>query len=258
MKISGQIKNIHIPPSARWDILFLPALFLFNCFTFSSWWPLSKFATNPWSSLAWLYGLVMLVPLVWRDKAPLTVFATQCVLTVTAWPFFDLYTPITGVPVALYAVSVRYSKRISLPALLVSLIPNGLAAAVAFKVDYTFEEEIRSFIQNSIFLVLLVGVAWALGRGTQASKRRVQFLENKQKTAQAAVIRGTEKNRRRAPRHRLPRGDFNDLASRRSSPGRQNRLGRGHPSTDEYRVQRHPGNGRVTTPTRGPARRGPH
>ena len=68
-----------------------------------------------------------------------------------------------------------------------SLIPNGLAAAVAFKVDYTFEEEIRSFIQNSIFLVLLVGGAWAFGRGTQASERRLLFLENKQKTAQEAV-----------------------------------------------------------------------
>ena len=189
MKISGQIKNIHIPPSARWDMRFLPALFLFNCFVFSSWWPPSKFVTSPWLSLAWLYGLVMLAPLVWREKAPLTVFATQCVLTVTAWPFFELYTPITGVPVALYAVSVRYSKRISLPVLLMSFIIGGLPAAVALKInDYTYEEKIRSFIQNSIFLVLLVGFAWALGRGTQASKRRVQYLESEQKTAQAAVI----------------------------------------------------------------------
>lgn len=187
MKISGQIKNIHIPPSARWDMRFIPALFLFNCFMFSSWWPPSKFLTSPWLSLAWLYGLVMLVPLIWRDKAPLTVFATQCVLTVTAWPFFNLYTPITGVPVALYAVSVRYSKKISLPILLVSLIPNGLADAVAFKLGYTFEQGIRSFIQNSIFLVLVAGGAWAFGRGAQASKRRVQHLESEQKTAQAAV-----------------------------------------------------------------------
>ncbi|MGH8345134.1 MAG: sensor histidine kinase, partial [Pseudomonas sp.] len=128
------------------------------------------------------------VPLVWRDQAPRTVFATQCVLTIAAWPFFHLYTPITGVPVALYAVSVRYSKRISLPTLLISFIISGLTAAVAFKIDdYTFDEKIRSFIQNSIFLVLVAGGAWALGRGIQASKRRVQHLESEQKTAQVAV-----------------------------------------------------------------------
>ena len=187
MKISGQIKNIHIPPSARWDIPFLSGLFLFNCFLFSSWWPLDKFVTSPWLSLAWLYGLVMLAPLTWRDKAPLTVFAAQCLLTVAAWPFFNLYTPITGIPVALYAVSVRYGKKISLPILLVSFIPNGLAATVAFKFGYTFEQEIRSFIQNSIFLVLLASGAWALGRGIHASTRRILLLESEQKTTQAAV-----------------------------------------------------------------------
>ncbi|MGH3823442.1 MAG: sensor histidine kinase [Pseudonocardiaceae bacterium] len=193
MKISGQIKNIHIPPSVRWDMLFLPALFLFNCFTFSSWWPLSKFAASPWMSLAWLYGLAILVPLVWRDKAPLTVFATQCALTAAAWPFFHLYTPIAGIPVALYTVSVHRNKRISLLALLTSLIPNGLAAAVAFKVYDTPDKEISSFVQNSLFLVLAAGGAWALGRGIQASKRRVQHLEREQKTAQEAV---TEERRR--------------------------------------------------------------
>jgi signal transduction histidine kinase len=204
MKISGQIKdsikNINIPSSVRWDAIFLPTLFLFNCFLFSSWWTqLSQLATKPWSSLAWLYGLIILVPLIWRDKSPLAVFATQCVLTMAAWPFFHLYTPITGVPVALYTVSVHYNKKTSLPALLVSFIPNGLAAAVAFRAYDNYDEQVRAFIQNSVFLLLVAAGAWALGRGIQASKRRVQHLEREKKTAQKAV--GEERRRIAAELH---------------------------------------------------------
>lgn len=200
MKISDRTKNIHIPPSARRDAVFLPALFLFNCFLFSSWWTqLSQLTTKPWSLLAWLYGLIILVPLIWRDKSPLAVFATQCVLTMAAWPFFHLYTPITGVPVALYTVSVHYNKKTSLPALLVSFIPNGLAAAVAFRAYDKYDEQVESFIQNSVFLLLVAAGAWALGRGIQASKRRVQHLEREKKTVQEAV--GEERRRIAAELH---------------------------------------------------------
>ncbi|MGH4007025.1 MAG: hypothetical protein ACRDTH_02460, partial [Pseudonocardiaceae bacterium] len=59
--------------------------------------------TKPWLLLVWLYGLAMLVPLAWRDKAPVAVFAIQWVLTVTAWPIMPRYTPVVGVPIALYA-----------------------------------------------------------------------------------------------------------------------------------------------------------
>jgi signal transduction histidine kinase len=189
MRISGRIANIRIPPSARMDAIFLPAIFLFNCFSFSSWMQLGQLGTRPWLLLVWLYGLVALLPLAWRDKAPLTVFVTQCVSTVAAWQILPLYTPMAGIPVALYAVSIHYRKTISLLALLASFIPNGLAAAVAFMVHPNdFGAQIRSFTQNGVFLVLVAGGAWALGRATQASKRRVQDLEHEKKTAQDAVV----------------------------------------------------------------------
>lgn len=189
MKVSGRIWDIRIPPSTRRDLIFLPALFVFNCFLFSSWTQLGQLTTRPWVWLAWLYGLVILVPLIWREKAPLTVFATQCILTLTAWPFLDLYTPVTGVPVALYAVSVHYRKGISLPALLVSFIPNGLAAAVSFGVHPDHREQISSFIQNGVFLVVVAGGAWALGRATKASTRHVQHLESEKRIAEEAAAK---------------------------------------------------------------------
>ncbi|MDQ3760624.1 MAG: histidine kinase [Actinomycetota bacterium] len=144
-------------------------------------------ATEPWLFLVWLYGLVGLVPLTWRDRAPLRVFATQCVLTVAAWPIFPYYTPIVGIPVALYAVSAHYSKKNSLAALLVSFIPIGLGAAVAFRVHDNPADQISSFSQNAVFLVLVAVGAWGLGRLTRASQRRVQCLEREKKTAQEAV-----------------------------------------------------------------------
>ncbi len=187
METSGRTRGPHLPLSIKRDAVFVPALFLFNCFSFSAWTQLSQVATKPWLVLVWLCGLVGLVPLAWRDRAPLTVFATQCLLTVAAWPILPYYTPVVGIPVALYAVSVHYSRKISLLALLVSFIPNGVGADVAFRVHHTPAERISSFGQNAAFLVLLAGGAWASGRLTLASQRRVQHLEGEKKTTQEAV-----------------------------------------------------------------------
>jgi signal transduction histidine kinase len=108
---------------------------------------------------------------------------------VAAWPFFSLYVPVAGIPVALYALSIKCDRKSSLLALLLSLIPNGLAAAVAFRVYHDHNDQIGSFTQNGVFLVLVSGGAWALGQATRASKRRVQDLEREKMTAQEAATR---------------------------------------------------------------------
>ncbi|MGH6628148.1 MAG: DUF7134 domain-containing protein, partial [Burkholderiales bacterium] len=134
MKIPGWIPDgIHMPPSVKRDALLIPALFLFNCFVFSAWSQLGQVAARPWLLLVWLYGLAALVPLAWRDRAPVAVFTIQCLLTVAAWPIMPLYIPVAGIPVALYAVSAQRSRKISLLTLLASSIPNGIAAAALFK-----------------------------------------------------------------------------------------------------------------------------
>jgi signal transduction histidine kinase len=184
-----RIPGFSISHSVKRDLIFLPALFLFNIFQFSSWTQLGQVATKPWLLLVWLYGLLMLVPLAWRDRAPRTIFVVQCVLTVAAWPLLSLYVPVVGIPVALYAVSIKCGMKTSLLALLTSLVPNGLAAAVAFRVYYSYGEQIRAFTQNGVFLVLVTGGAWALGRATGASKRRVQDLERENMSAQEAAAR---------------------------------------------------------------------
>lgn len=203
MKISGWMPEWVHPLSAKWDALLLPAFYVFNVFTFSSWSELGQVATRPGLLLVWLYGLAMLVPLVWRDRAPVTVLAAQWVLTVVAWPIMPQYTPVVGIPLALYAVSVHRSRKTSVLAFLASLIPTGIAASVAFRVWPDPADQLASFVGNCVFLVLMTVAAWGAGRLTQASRRHVQQLECERETAREAVA---------AERRRIAR-ELHDIVS---------------------------------------------
>jgi signal transduction histidine kinase len=187
--------SIQVPPSVKRDALLLPALYLLNCLLFSAWLQLNDVATKPWLLLVWLYGLAALIPLAWRDRAPVTVFTIQCILTVAAWPFMPFYTPVVGIPVSLYAVSVHRSRKISLLALLASFIPNALAAAVAFRVYSIPAQQLRSFVPNDILLVIAAAGAWGAGRVTQASQRHVRRLEREQETAREMEVLAAERRR---------------------------------------------------------------
>ncbi|MGH3873929.1 MAG: sensor histidine kinase [Pseudonocardiaceae bacterium] len=194
MRIAGWMsRSVQVPPSAKLDALLLPALYLVNVFIYSAWLQLGQVATKPWLLLVWLYGIVVLVPLLWRDRAPVTVFAAQGVLTVAAWPIMPHYTPIVGIPVALYAVSVYCGKKISLLALLASFVPNELAAAVAFKSYRDLTEQLAAFIGNSVFLTVVAAAAWGAGRLTQAGRLHVRKLEREWQTTREAV--GAERRR---------------------------------------------------------------
>lgn len=195
MKIPSWItKRVQIPPSARWDTLLIPVFYVFNCFTFSGWSELGQVITKPWLIVIWLYGLAVLIPLVWRDRAPTTVLVSQWVLTVAAWPIMPHYVPVVGVPVALYAVAVHLRLKTSLIAVLTSFIVIELAATVAFRVGYSSTEAVGAFVGNSVFLVTVTAAAWGAGRLIRANRRRVQQLEDErqrlereQETAREAV-----------------------------------------------------------------------
>jgi signal transduction histidine kinase len=169
------------------DALLLPALYVLNVFFFSSWLQLGQLVAKPWLLLVWLYGLLMLVPLVWRDRAPVVVFALQWLLTVLAWPFMPIYTPVVGVPLALYTVAVLRSRKESLLALLASAVPVGLGAAVAFRVYSEPALQLQSFIPNAILLVIVTIGAWGAGRVARASQQHVQYLETERETVREAV-----------------------------------------------------------------------
>ena len=191
-------KSIHIPSSAKTDTFLLPALFVLNSLFYSSWYQLGLVGTEPWLLFVWLYGLAMLIPLVWRNRAPLAVFFTQWVLTVVAWPIMPLFTPVVAVPAALYAVAVHRSRRTSLLALLASFIALGLCdVALGFRLysDSAFSVQLQVFITNAIILAIVTVGAWGAGRVTQASQRHVQQLEREREAAREVEVLAAERRR---------------------------------------------------------------
>jgi signal transduction histidine kinase len=188
MNIAGwRSRGIHLSPSAKQDAFLLPALFLLNLFFFASWFKLIHLAAAPLLIFVWLFAVVMLVPLAWRDRAPVAVFAVEWVLSVAGWPIMPWYTPVAGVPLALYAVAVHRHKKTSTLALLASFIPIGLGASVAFRVNDNLADQLYSFVPNTIFLVIATVGAWGAGRVTRASKQHVQELERERETVREAV-----------------------------------------------------------------------
>jgi len=198
MKFPGWILNkFQIPPSAKWDAALLPALFLFNFFHFSTWLHLGRVTTNPWVFYPWLYGLVGLLPLVWRNRVPIIVFALQWLFAVAAWPFMSEYIPVVGIPVALYAVSFYRSKKTSLWALAASFFPAGLEAyAVAFNAPpHYYDSPLVPFTSNFFFLAVAAIGAWFLGHSRGVSQRHQRHLEHKQKIAQETERLATERRK---------------------------------------------------------------
>jgi signal transduction histidine kinase len=188
MKIPGSLpRSFHLSPSAKQDGFLIPALFLLNLFFFASWFKLIHLAAAPWLTFIWLFAVIMLVPLAWRDRAPVAVFAIEWVLSVAGWPIMTWYTPVAGVPVALYAVAVHRHKKTSVLALLASFIPIGLGASVAFRVNDNLADQLYSFVPNAIFLVIATVGAWGAGRVTRASKQHVEELERERETVREAV-----------------------------------------------------------------------
>jgi signal transduction histidine kinase len=211
MKITGWIpESIQAPSSAKWNTLIISTIFVFNVVTFSAWAQLSHVLTKPWLILVWLYGLAVLVPLIWRDRAPITVFVTQWVFTVAAWPIMPHYAPIVGIPVSLYAVTVHCARKVSLCVLFAAFIPDTLAAAVAFRVYPEFSTELRAFIGDAVFLFFITAAAWGAGRLTQASRRHVQHLEHERECLQRE--RETAREAVAAERRRIAR-ELHDIVS---------------------------------------------
>ena len=187
MKIPGWRNIFSVSPAAKRNALLIPAIFLLNFFFYSSWSNLIRLTSEPWLILVWIYAVGSLVPLAWRDKAPVVVFAIEWILAVMAWPFITYYVPVAGVPVALYAVAVHHNKKTSLLALLAAAVPVGLASAAQFKFYTAFQYQLQSFIATAVLLIIITIAAWGTGRLTRASQLHVQQLERERETVREAV-----------------------------------------------------------------------
>lgn len=190
-------KRVQSPPSVKWDVVLLSVLFVFNIFNFSSWLDLSRAAVDPWLLAPWLYGLAGLFPLLWRNRAPITIFVVQWLLAVAAWPFMPKYIPVVGIPVALYAVSFHRGRKASVPALVASFIPSALDAyAATFRVFYHSGDVVLLVsIFNFVCLAAMTIGPWLLGDWIGVSQRHQQRLEREQKVAREAEVLTEERRK---------------------------------------------------------------
>lgn len=187
-------KDIHISLSVKRDTFLILMLYLFNCFIFSAYPQLYQIVTEPWLLLVWIYGLATLVPLFWRNRAPVAVFATQWAAVMAAWPILSLYSPVVGIPAALYVVAVRCSGRIYLLALLASFIPNGLVAAAAGSAVGP-GRQLATFASSIVFLALMAAGACGAGRLARASEQHIEHLEREQASVREAEVLAVERRR---------------------------------------------------------------
>ena len=192
--LGWKLENINISLSVKRDAFLILMLYLFNCFIFSAYPELSQVVTKPWLLLVWIYGLATLVPLFWRNSAPVTVFATQWAAVIVAWPILSHYSPVVGIPVALYAIAVHCSGNIYLLALLASFIPNGLVAAAAgFAVGPG--RQLATFVSSVVFLALMAAGACGAGRLARASEQHIKHLEREQAATRDAEVLAVERRK---------------------------------------------------------------
>jgi signal transduction histidine kinase len=126
----------------------------------------------------------------------MTVFLIESVFTLAAWPFMDLYIPVVGIPVALYAVSVHNSYSIALAALLWSCIPNGVAASGTMSsTHYSDAQRIQVFVSSAILLAMAAVGAWGQGRLSRAIQLHLQQLERERRAIRDAELLAAERRK---------------------------------------------------------------
>ncbi|MGH3873936.1 MAG: sensor histidine kinase [Pseudonocardiaceae bacterium] len=188
MRTLGRLlRGIRLPSSGKRDALFIPALFLVNSYFFSAaFGELTGVAADPWLILIMLYGLAGVLPLAWRDKTPVTVFIVIWAHNVAGWPILPRYSPVLGVAVALYSVSLHRGIKTSLLAFSAAFVPGFFDATTILRSDPELSYEI--IVANAVIIFVLLLGAWIQGRLARASHQHIQRLERERETTREAVV----------------------------------------------------------------------
>jgi signal transduction histidine kinase len=106
----------------------------------------------------------------------------------------QLYTPVVGIPVALFAVSVHRAGHISTSALLASFLPILLAAASTLRTP-RHPEGSEILISTAILLLMSAVGAWSLGRISRSIQRNLDGLERERVARREADVVATDRGR---------------------------------------------------------------
>ncbi len=141
----------------------------------------------------WIFQVALIVPIAWRRRHPVGVFATLSLVALVQWLFSDRLPADLSLLVALYAVAVQRPRRTALAAAAILELGVGMATA-----RWT---PTGSWIRSLVFLSGMVAAAVLLGANVRARRahlamltERAQRLED-ERDQQARIAAAAERTR---------------------------------------------------------------
>jgi signal transduction histidine kinase len=136
--------------------------------------------------------LVTLLPyaaLAWRRTAPEAVFAVLWIEYLAGSLLVDGYRPMLGLLVALYAITVYRPASLSVPAMLATCLAMTPIASSQEVAQNPEDAAAPTAIFAALLQLLLIVLAWGLGRWVRFSKSRAEDLElRRERAAKEATL----------------------------------------------------------------------
>ncbi|MEU3116341.1 histidine kinase [Micromonospora chalcea] len=177
--------------AARWwrhDLLLLPVLGLLDLFTASSVVIQSEPVGPARQWLQVLAAVLSVGALWWRARAPVAVFAFECVHGVAMWFLLHDYRPWAGLIVALYTVAALRPLVVSAAAYAAACARSLLSAFDSFRVEPSAGARAGEFVVTALMFALIYAAAWAAGSVVRRHRRRVAQLERERRVARAEAV----------------------------------------------------------------------
>ena len=189
--VTGAVAPSAPARAARWwrhDLLLLPVLGLLDLFTASSVVIQSEPVGPARQWLQVLAAVLSVGALWWRARAPVAVFAFECVHGVAMWFLLHDYRPWVGLIVALYTVAALRPIVVSAAAYAASCARSLLSAFDSFRVEPSAGARAGEFVVTALMFALIYAAAWAAGSVVRRHRRRVAQLERERRVARAEAV----------------------------------------------------------------------
>ncbi|MEU8073697.1 histidine kinase [Micromonospora sp. NPDC049151] len=189
--VAGAVAPSDPARAARWwrhDLLLLPVLGLLDLFTASSVVIQSEPVGPARQWLQVLAAVLSVGALWWRVRAPVAVFAFECVHGVAMWFLLHDYRPWVGLIVALYTVAALRPLVVSAVAYAAACARSLLSAFDSFRVEPNPGARAGEFVVTALMFALIYAAAWTAGSVVRRHRRRVAQLERERRVARAEAV----------------------------------------------------------------------
>jgi signal transduction histidine kinase len=135
-----------------------------------------------------LAAVLGFVPLIWRHRSPMVVFAVVWVHAVTVWFLLPGYRPTTALIVGLYAVAVDRPRRLSLMVLAAAIARAGLSGVDSVRIEPDRHARPGEFVVTVLMFAIFYGTAWAVGTVVRDHRGRLASLEEERVRARDEAL----------------------------------------------------------------------